>query len=104
MKPILCYCCEVWSIVANKLDLDRLERIHIGFLKRLLGLQIQTTDLHVDAVFGRYSLQLSSQALAGKYLTRLESMGIDRPLKPAYIADRRLKEEVSWRLRLEHQL
>ena len=31
-------------------------------------------------------------------------MGTDRLLKYAYIADRRLKPEVSWHLRLEHQL
>ena len=46
VKPILCYGCEVWSIVANKSDLDKLERIQIGFLKRLFGVQKQTTDLH----------------------------------------------------------
>ena len=60
--------------------------------------------LHILAEFGRYPLQLSWQALAGKYLTRLEIMGTDRLLKYAYIADRRLKPKVSCRLRLEHQL
>ena len=53
VKPILCCGCEVWSIVANNSDLDKLERIQIGFLKRLLGVQIQTTNLHVLAEFGR---------------------------------------------------
>ena len=104
VKPILCYGCEVWSIVANKSDLDKLERIQIGFLKRLLGVQIQTSNLHVLADSGRYLLQLSWQALAGNYLTRLENMGAARLLKHAYIADCRLKPEVSWRLWLEHQL
>ena len=33
----LCYGCEVWSTVANKSDLDKLERIQIGVLRRLLG-------------------------------------------------------------------
>ena len=104
VKPALCYGCEVWSIVANKSDLDKLERIQIGFLMRLLGVQIQTTSLHVLAEFGRYPLQLSWQALAGKYLTRLKNMRTDRLLKYAFIADRRLNFQVSWRLRLEHQL
>ena len=98
VKPILCYGCEVWSIVASKSDLDKLERIQIGFLKRLLEVQIQTTNLHVLAEVGRYPLQLSWQALAGKYLTRLENMGTDMLLKHAY------KPKVSWRIRLEHQL
>ena len=61
VKPILCYGCEVWSIVANKSDIDKLGLIQIGFLKRLLGVQIQTTNLHVHAEFGRYPLQLSWQ-------------------------------------------
>ena len=65
---------------------------------------MQTTDLHVLAEFGRYPLQLSWQALAGKYLTRLETMGTDRLLKHDFIADRRLKPGVSWCLRLEDQL
>ena len=49
-----------------------------------------------------YSLYSGSPT--GKYLTRLENMGTERLLKYAFIADRRLKPEVSWRLRLEHQL
>ena len=104
VKPILCYGCEVWSIVGNKSDLEKLERIQRGFLKRLLGVHMQTAKLHVLAEFGRYPLQLSWQALAGKYLTRLETMGTDRLLKHAFIAYRRLKPEVSWCLRLEDQL
>ena len=104
MKPILCYGCEVWYIVGNKSDLEKLERIQQGFLKRLLGVHMQTSNLHVLAEFGRYPLQLSWQALAGKYLTRLETMGTDMLLKHAFIADRRLKSEVSWCLRLEDQL
>ena len=51
-------------MVANKSDLDKLERIQIGSLKRLLGVQIRATNLHVLAEFGRYPLQLSWQALA----------------------------------------
>ena len=27
VKPILCYGCEIWAIVGNKTDLDKLERI-----------------------------------------------------------------------------
>ena len=41
VKPILCYGCEIWTIVGNRTDLDKLERIQQGFLKRLLGVQTQ---------------------------------------------------------------
>ena len=95
VKPILCYGCEVWSIVGNKSDFEKLERIQQGSLKELLGVHMQTTNLHVLAEYGRYPLQLSWQAVAGKYLTRLATMGTDRLLKHAFIADRRLKLEVS---------
>ena len=67
-------------------------------------MHMQTTDMHVFAEFGRYPLQISWHALAGKYLTRLETMGTLWLLKHAFIADRRLKPEVSWCLRLEDQL
>ena len=74
VKPILCYGCEIWAIVGNRTDLEKLERIQQGFLKRLLGVQTQTTNLHVLAKFGRSPLQLSWQALTGKYIDRLESV------------------------------
>ena len=36
VKPLLCYDCEIWAIVGNRTDLDKLERIQQGFLKGLL--------------------------------------------------------------------
>ena len=39
VKPILCYGCEIWAIVGNRTDLDKLGRVQQGFLKRLLGVQ-----------------------------------------------------------------
>ena len=107
VKPILCYGCEIWAIVGNRTDLDKLERIQQGFLKRLLGVQMQTTNLHVLAESGRLSLQLSWQALAGKHmdrLDRLESMDVDRLLKQAFDADCRLPATKSWRSCYEDQL
>ena len=97
VKSILCYGCEVWAIVGNRTDLDKLERIQQGYLKRLLGVQTQTTNLHVLAEFGRSPLQLSWQALAGKYMDRLESMDADRLLKQAFDADCRMPATKSWR-------
>ena len=49
VKPILCYCCEVWSVVGSKADLEEMERVELGFLKGLLGVQIHTKSLHVFA-------------------------------------------------------
>ena len=96
VKPILCYGCEVWSIGGNKAALAELERTEIGFLKMLLGVQTHTSTLHVLAEFGRYPLQLSWQALAEKYLNRLEKLENDRMLKQAFIADCSLPARLSW--------
>ena len=90
VKPILCHGCEIWAIVGNRTDLDNLERIQQGLLKRLLEVQTRTTNLHVLAEFGRFPLQLSWQALTGKYMDRLESMDADRLIKQAFDADCRL--------------
>ena len=104
VKPILCYGCEIWSITGGKTALAELERTQIGFLKMLLGVQTHTTTLHVLAEFGRFPLQLSWHALAGKYLERLKKMDADRMLKQACIADCSLPDRLSWRFLLEARL
>ena len=104
MKPILCYCCEVWSVLGSKHALEDLERVEIGFLKVLLGVQVHTKTLHVHAEFGRYPLHMSWQSQAAKYLQRLESMSLDRVLKQAFLADCRLPHTKSWQARLVDQL
>ena len=87
VKASLCYCCEIWAIFGNKTNLDKLEHIQPGYLKRLLVVQTQTTNLHVLAEFERFPLQLSWQALAGTYMDRLDNMDEDRLLKQVFIAD-----------------
>ena len=78
--------------------------IQQGFLKRFDGVQTQTTNLHVLTKFGRFPLQLSWQALAGKYMDRLESIDADRLLKQTFDADCRLPATKSWRSCYEDQL
>ena len=43
VRPILCYCCEVWSVLGSKSDLKDLERVELGFLETLLGVQTSTS-------------------------------------------------------------
>ena len=97
VRPILCYCCEIWYVLGGKAALDDLERIEIGFLKVLLGVQVHTKTLHVLAEFGRYPLHVTWQLQAAHYLGRLEQMWI---LKQASDADCRLPEKVSWHAKL----
>lgn len=51
VKPNLRHGCEIWAIVSNSTDLEKLERTQQGFLKKSLGVQTQTTTLHVLAKF-----------------------------------------------------
>ncbi len=51
-----------------------MERIQLGFLKILLGVQVHTKTLHVLAEFGRYPLHVTWQSQAAKYLQRLEAL------------------------------
>ena len=104
VKPILCYCCEVWSATGSCAALKQLEQVQVGFLKVLLGVQVHTKTLHVLAEFGRYPLEVTWQAQAAKYLTRLESMKTDRVLKQAFLADCRLPDKRSWHAALTRQL
>ena len=60
VNPILCYCCEAWSVLGPKTALEGMERIQVGFLKALLGVQVHTKTLHVLAEFGRYPLRMAS--------------------------------------------
>ena len=75
--------------------LAELERTEIGFPKLLLGVETHTSTLHVLAEFGRYPQQLSWQALAEKYLSRLEKLEDNRMLKQAFIADCSLPARLS---------
>ena len=104
VKPILTYCCEVWSVLGPKAALDDMERIELGFLKTLLGVQAHTKTLHVLAEFGRYPLRLTWMNQSAKYLSRLESMAPERLLKQAFIADCRLPARLSWSSHLSTQL
>ena len=104
VKPILCYGCEIWSVLGCKSAIADLERVPIGFLKILLGVQIHTSTLHVLAKFGRYPLKIAWQAQAAKYSSCLESMDDNRTLKQAFVADRRLPKQKSWSFQLEAQL
>ena len=65
---------EVWSVLGSKSDLKYLERVELGVLKALLGVQTTHTCLHVYAEFERYPLHIVWQSQAAKYLRRLGGM------------------------------
>ena len=104
MKPILSYCCEIWSIWGSKSSLDDLDRIELSFLKQLLGVQVHTKTLHVLAEFGCYPLRLFWMDQAAKFARKLDLMEPERLLKQAFLADCRLPAHLSWWTHLSSRL
>ena len=37
VRPVMSYSCEVWAPLASNAALMDMERVHVGFLRRLLG-------------------------------------------------------------------
>ncbi len=61
IKPILLYASEVWAPCMNqnpsKWDYDEIDKTHMQFLKRMLGVNRSTTNILVRGELNRYSLQ-----------------------------------------------
>ena len=85
VTPILSFGCELWSVVGTKTELEDLEKVHLSFLKMLLGVPVRTKTLHVLAEFGRFPLAINWMPQAAKYLHRLQSMDAGRALKQAFL-------------------
>ena len=82
-----------------------MERVQVGFLKVLLGVQVHTTTLHVLAEFCRYPLHVTWRSLAAKCLQQLDSLSPapDKTLKQAFLADSKLPKKLSWQAKLTTQ-
>ena len=61
IRPILLYASEVWEPFLNhdtaKWDYNVIEKIHMQFIKRILGVNRSTTNILVRGEVGRHSLQ-----------------------------------------------
>lgn len=50
VHPIQSYACEVWSVVGGgNTAMEQLEKFHVGFLRHLLGVPINTTGRTIYA-------------------------------------------------------
>ena len=84
VAPILQYACEVWA-VDHKHDTCKLEVLHRGFLRKLLGVHDQTPNKSVLGEFGRLPLQFTWWKQIMKFWNRLAKMPRDRLLHGAYL-------------------
>jgi hypothetical protein len=73
--PILCYCCEVWCFR----HAAAINRVHMGFCRRLLGVKQTTQNNFVYGELGRTPLVLIRHASIVKYWLHIvqETCGID---------------------------
>ena len=88
VRPILSYACELWSvIVGSKTAMKQLEQVHIGFLRRLLGVPVSTTKKLIYAEFGRLPLKHFWWAQSARYAQRMHELDESRLCKVAFVAE-----------------
>ena len=74
VKPILCYGCEIWGYQY----IERIEKVHIQFLKRYCKLPQNAADIFVYGECGRLPLCVTYFTRCIKYWTKLITMNRSR--------------------------
>jgi hypothetical protein len=84
VQPVLSYCCEIWSPVGlNVLNANNFielcdkpdgEKIHLKFLKFILGVQSKSSNHASRGELGEFPILISQTILSIKYLIRLTTM------------------------------
>jgi hypothetical protein len=86
VSPILLYCSEVWGVhlLGSLTNIEMfkkkffsmisdIEKLHIKFCKRILGVHSKSTNLAAIAELGRYPMIIQVSTLAIKYWLRINS-------------------------------
>ena len=102
VRPILSYASEILVILGGKVALQSLERVHVQFLRQLLGVPISTSTKFILAEFGRLPLKHSWLQNSLKYLSRLQKMDEGRLCKLAFSAD--MQNGKGWFYKLKDEL
>ena len=79
--PILLYGSQLWYKARQN---HRLETFHLGYLKRTIGLRLQTPTDAVLSDTGRFPLQLRRNLNVIKYWLRMLNLQADDPLRNAF--------------------
>ena len=87
--PILLYGSEVWEPFLNqdedKWDTNPIERVHMQFIKRILGLNRSTSTVLIRGDMGRFSLQSLIISRNLKYLKQIKNKKDETLVKQAFI-------------------
>jgi hypothetical protein len=91
MRPSLTYGSEIWGVELGLLDHEKagsvaysIEKVHLQFLKRILGVKKSTVSSHVRGEFGRHPVVMNIWMLIMKYFFRLQNMDESRLLRKAF--------------------
>ena len=89
VKQIILYASEIWGIMANNANIEKIgksliERFHLKICKQILGVHRKATNLAVFSELGRYPLYIEIQERMIKYFLRFKVMKDDRLAFKAY--------------------
>ena len=80
VEPVMSYSCEVWGLRES----DQLEKIHLGFLKNILGVRKSTPSAFVYRELGLYPLILKRKIRVVKYWLKILELNNDNPVRNIY--------------------
>ena len=89
VKPILDYSCEIWGF----LDANKLETIHLGFLKAVLGVRKTVPTPFVYTELNRMPLVITRKCSLVKYWLNILSLDFNNPVRKMYTALLRASNE-----------
>lgn len=81
ISPILEYSSEVWF---NNKEIETLEKIHIGYMKRILKVKTSTSTIPLYAEFGRFSIAQKMKLRVINYWKRIMSLEQSNLVRQAY--------------------
>jgi hypothetical protein len=84
--PVLSYACEVWALIGTNERLNKLEQLHLQFLKSVLGVGPCTPSLMVYAELGRAPLRHRWAAQSAKFWNWAMDLGEERLVRVAMLS------------------
>ena len=80
VEPVMSYSCEVWGLR----EADQLEKIHLGFLKNILGVRKTTPSAYIYRELGVYPLILKRKIRVIKYWLKILELNCNNPVRKIY--------------------
>ena len=73
VKPILLYGADIWGFNSRVLEIN-MEKVHLRYLKNLLGVKLSTATIGVYGECGRFPLYIEGHISVLKYYLRVSSL------------------------------